>query len=100
MTIAKQIRDTINTNVSLAAIGNSDRKMKDVAIDLINASGMDYKDIAGMCYLCKTTIANLASEKTKNPQSETLERIFRAFEYQLDLKAVKLNAKFTNKPKK
>ena len=99
MTIAKQIRDSIDANVALSSLGNSNRKMKDVAVDLINASKMDYKDIAGMCYLCKSTIANLASGKTKNPQSETIERIFRAFEYQLDMKAVRLSAKYNNKPK-
>jgi len=99
MSIAKQIRDSINANVALSALGNSNRKMKDVAIDLIHASNMDHKDIADMCYLCKSTISNLASEKTKNPQSETIERIFRAFEYQLDMKAVKLSAKYTNRPK-
>lgn len=100
MSIEKQIRDSINTNVSLMALGNSNRKMKDVAIDLIHASGMDYKDIADKCYLCKSTIVNLASERTENPQSETIERIFRAFEYQLNMKAVQLNAKYANKPKK
>ena len=100
MSIAKQIRNNIDANVSLAALGNSDRKLKHIAIDLIHASGMDYKDIANKCYLCKSTIANLASEKTINPQSETIERIFRAFEYQLDMKAVRLNAKYANKPKK
>ena len=99
MSIARQIRKNINDNVALTAIGNSNRKMKDVAVDLINASNMDYKDVAGMCYLCKSTISNLASGKTKNPQSETIERIFRAFEYQLDMKTVKLNAKYTNRPK-
>jgi hypothetical protein len=100
MSIAKQIRDNINANVALTALGNSDRKMKDIAIDLIHASGMRYKDIANDCFLCTSTVANLASEKTQNPQSETIERIFRAFEYQLDMKSVKLNAKYANREKK
>jgi transcriptional regulator with XRE-family HTH domain len=100
VSISKTIRDNINATVELAALGNTSRKMKDVAADLINASGMDHEEVAANCYLCQSTITNLASGKTKNPQSETIERVFRAFAYQLDMKAVKLNAKYANKPKK
>ena len=100
MSIGRTIRANIESNVALVAIGNSERKMKDLAVDLINASGMSYEDIADKCYLCKGTIKNLATEVTKNPQSETLERIFRAFEFRLDLNAVRLNERFANKPKR
>ena len=100
MSIEKQIRDNINANVALSALGNSNRKLKDVATDLINASGMYYEDIADKCYLCPSTIRNLATGKTQNPQSETIERIFRAFEYQLDMKTVQLHVKYANKAKK
>ena len=100
MSIEKQIRDAINANVALSALGNSNRKMKDVAADLINASGMYYEDIADKCYLCTATIQNLATGKTKNPQSETVERIFRAFEYQLDIRAVQMHVKYANQAKK
>lgn len=100
MSIATQIREQINANVALTALGNSNRKLKDVAVDLIHASGWKYKHIAEICYLCPSTVKNLASGKTQNPQAETIERIFRAFEYQLDMKAVKLSAKYANRPKK
>ena len=73
--------------------------MRHVAQDLVNASGMAYEDIAADCYLCESTIKNLATGKTKNPQSETIERVFRAFAFQLDMKAVRLNAKYANRPK-
>jgi hypothetical protein len=100
MSIAKAIRDNINTAVTLSALGNSHRKMRHLAADLINASGMDHEDIAGDCCLCESTVTNLASGKTKNPQSETLERVFKAFAFQLDMKAVRQQAAYANKPKK
>jgi len=97
--IAAQIRQQINANVALTALGNSTRSLQDVAIDLINASGWKYKVIAEETFLCPSTIKNLATGKTKRPQAETIERIFRAFEYQLDMKAVKLSAKYANRAK-
>ena len=100
MSIAAEIRRNINANVALTALGNSNRKLKDVAVDLINASGQKYKVIASDCFLCTSTIAKLAKGITQNPQAETIERIFRNFEYQLDMKAVKLNAKYANRAKK
>jgi len=99
MSIEKIIRENIKNNVALTALGNSDRKMKDVATDIINAAGMSYGDVAEQCFLCEATVKNLATGKTKNPQSETIERVFRAFAYQLDMKAVRLNTKYRNKPK-
>jgi transcriptional regulator with XRE-family HTH domain len=98
--IAQQIRQQINANVALTALGNSTRTLRDVAIDLIHASGWKYKVIAEETFLTPSTIKNLASGKTIRPQAETIERIFRAFEYQLDMKAVKLNAKYANRAKK
>lgn len=99
MSIAKTIRDNINEKVELYALGNTSRTLADVAADLVNASGMKYKDIASDCFLCTSTVKNLASGKTKRPLSDTVERILRTFEYQLDMKAVKLQAKYGNRPK-
>lgn len=100
MSINNQIRQSIKANITLTALGNSNRTMRDVAIDLIHASGLQYKDIANDCYLCTATIKNLALGKTLNPQSETIERIFRNFELQLTMKDIRLQEKFANKAKK
>jgi hypothetical protein len=99
MSIAKAIRDNINEKVELYALGNTSRTLADVATDLIHASGMKYKVIASDCFLCTSTVKNLASGKTKRPQAETVERVLRAFSFQLDVKMVNMHAKYSNKPK-
>ena len=86
MSIEKKIRDKIAANVALSAIGNSNRSLRDVAVDLINASDMWWEDIAAGTYLCKGTIANLANDKTQNPQLQTVERILKFFDYRVDMK--------------
>jgi len=94
-----EILEIITSKVKLQAIGNSKRKMRDVAIDLINQSGLDWSYIAGGCYLSKSTIAKLAKDETKNPQSETLERIFRFFDMKMSLSNEVIKRQYTNQPK-
>ena len=85
MSVEKKIRDKIAGNVRLRALGNSNRSLRDVAVDLINASGMYWEDIADGCYLCKGTIANLAKDVTQNPQLQTVERVIKFFDCRVDL---------------
>lgn len=99
MTIAAEIRKQIKAKVALSAVGNTKRKLKDVAADLINAANLPYAEVAGRCYLCTSTIKNLATGKTKNPQAETIERVFRYFEYSVTFDQVKLKGQFENQPK-
>lgn len=89
----------VKKRVNLSAGGNSERKMKNVAIDLINESNLDHSVIAAGCYLCTQTITNLADETTRNPQSETIERIFKFFEMSVNLKGVAIKNKYLNQPK-
>ena len=86
MSINKKIRDQIASNVQLRALGNSNRSMRDVCVDLINASKLDWEEIAAGAYLCKSTVGRLATEQTKNPQLETVERIMKFFDCRVDLK--------------
>ena len=71
MSVAKKIRDQIAANINMRALGNTTRSLRDVAVDLINAS--------------KSTIKNLAEDKTKNPQLQTGERIIKFFDGRVDL---------------
>lgn len=97
--LQKRLYAEIDQKVALKALGNSNRKLKDVAVDLINASKQPYKEVAAGSYLCRATVKNLVKGKTLNPQSETLERIFRYFEYNVSLDRVALKAKYRNQPK-
>jgi hypothetical protein len=85
MSVEKKIRDKIAGQVKLSALGNSNRSLRDVAVDLINASDMDWVDIADGCYLCKGTIANLSLDITLNPQLQTVERVMKFFDYRVDV---------------
>jgi transcriptional regulator with XRE-family HTH domain len=85
MSVAKKIRDNIAANVKLSALGNSNRSLRDVCIDLINASGLYWEDIADGTYLCRSTIGNLAKDITQNPQLQTIERIMKFFDCRVDI---------------
>ena len=85
MSIEKKIRDQIAAKVKLRALGNSNRSLRDVAVDLINASNMHWEDIADGCYLCASTIGNLAKDITQNPQLQTVERVIKFFDCRVDI---------------
>lgn len=92
------LRSRILKNVNLTAGGNSNRELRELCIDLINASNIDHEDIAAGCCLCKQTITNLADEKTY-PMGDTMNRIIKYFEFEINLNAVDIKAAFRNKPK-
>ena len=104
---AKQLTDMIlghvASEVSLTAIGNSTRKMKDIAIDLVNASGLKHGVIADGTFLCESTISKLVetdeNKATRNPQCETVERIFRYFNMRMTLNGDIISSKFVNHAK-
>ena len=96
---ADEVKARLGSKVRMQAIGNSKRKIRDVVVDLVNASDEDWKTIANGCFLSKSTIANLAKDKTQNPQTETVERVFRYFSMTLNINPVPINAKFGNKKK-
>jgi hypothetical protein len=97
---AAEVHRNIKAKVALKFGGDDKRTMHDLAVDLINASDLDWKEVANGCYLCKSTVANLASQKTRFPRADTLERVFKFFEYGGTLQAVTVSAKNANKKKK
>jgi hypothetical protein len=99
MSVEKKIRTQIAENVALFALGNSNRSLRDVAVDLINASGMDWSDIADGCYLCTGTIANLSLDITLNPQLQTVERILKFFDCRVDMTGEVVKGKYLLQPK-
>ncbi len=94
-----ELQNKIAEHVNLSAIGNSNRSMKDIAIDLIHESKMPYSKIAEGCFLCDATIKNLADEETRYPRYDTIERIFRFFNMRMDLQGEPIKARFLNKAK-
>ena len=93
------IRNAVAEKVSVQALGNSNRSMKDLAIDLINASNLSYADIADGSFLCTTTVKKLAMEITRFPRMDTIERIYKFFGVDMKGDLVTLQSKFENKPK-
>lgn len=93
------LRERFQSKVPLQAIGNSKRTMRDVAIDLIHASGQHWSVFAAGCFLSPATIKNLATGKTIHPRYDTIERIFRYCEMSMTLEYEALNSKFRNVPK-
>jgi hypothetical protein len=97
--VSTRIRQEIRRKVALKAIGNSRRTMRDVAVDLINASKLDWTEIADGTFLAVGTIGNLAKDRTQFPRYDTIERLFRFFEYEVQFKDSHIKAEFRNTPK-
>lgn len=93
------LRKRIARHVKLTALGNSNRSMRDIAVDLINQSNLDIAEIAEGCFLCTQTVKNLAEDITEHPHTETLERIFRFFNFKVQLHEERINTTYQNKPK-
>lgn len=89
----------IDRKVKLKAIGNDSRTMRDLTVDLINASGEQWQAIADGCFLAPQTVKRLAQDKTKRPAGDTLERVFRYFGYEVQLNRVAIQSRFQNAPK-
>ena len=97
--IVAQIMDLKTSKVKMRALGNDNRSTKDFIIDVLHASGDSDKDIAKNAMLCTQTVSNLREEKTKRPQSETMDRIAKAYGFQATYSKVSIQPKFRNKPK-
>ena len=80
-------------------LGNSDRGMKEFAIDLLHNSGDDLDALAAGTFLNKQTLARLMDGQTRHPRYDTIERIFIYFSIDLAATQVELKARYANKPK-
>lgn len=89
----------IKKKVKMFAGGNSERTLRDLAVDIINESGESYQDIAEGTYLHPKTIQNLAEDKTTNPHHETLTRLFQYFNVKLTGTFENVKPLYRNKPK-
>ena len=86
-------------DVKLKALGNDNRTLKDVAVDLLHAAGEKDHIVATGCFLCTKTIGNLKEGKTRNPQSDTVARIYKYFGYEMQLSRVHISKKHMNREK-
>ena len=97
--ILRICNEEVDKRVNMKMLGNSNRSMKDFAIDLLNNSGQDIETIAAGTCLHKTTIRNLKNEITQHPRYDTIERVYKHFEIDLQAKQVYTAPRFRNKPK-
>ena len=98
--VIASIYASVHDKVKMYALGNTTRSLKDLCVDLINASGKSYKEIAEITFLNHVTIANLAEEKTRWPRADTLERIMVAFDVEVTTKGCKMEGKYKPRPKR
>jgi len=98
--VLKFCKEEIDHRVNMKLLGNSNRGMKEFAIDLLNTKKADLDKIAEGTYLHKTTLAKLRDGVTQHPRYDTIERIYKYFHLDLEATQTKVNPKFNNKPKK
>ena len=83
-----------------SALGNSHRKLKDVAADLLNATGESPDDIAKGTYLCPSTVKRVMDcEDNYSPRADTLERCFRYCNASVVFEETMMKKNYLNQPK-
>jgi len=95
------VTQLIYDEVQKRALGNSKTSLKKVASDYVNSIGRDnLGKIADGAYLCKHTVERIADcEDSYQPRADTVERIFRYFNAEIEFNEVAIKPKFQNKPK-
>jgi len=87
------------------ALGNTDKGLKEVCSDLLNAYGSDLRAVIKGTFLSRATLEhlqNLNDTPTGNPyrpQAETLERVLKFYGAQINFSEVKISPRYRNKPK-
>ena len=92
-------RQEVDKRVKMTLLGNSNRGMKEFAVDLLNNCQDDIDTIAAGTCLHATTIKNLRDEVTIHPRYDTIERVYKYFEIDLKASQVSLKPRYKNKPK-
>lgn len=89
------------------ALGNSDRGLKEVCSDLLNAYGKgDLKNVERGTFLSRTTLIRMMElTETEHgdpyrPNADTCERILKYFNAQIEFKEVSISRRFRNQPKR
>lgn len=86
------------------ALGNSNVKLSDLASDLVNKHG-DLKEIADGSFLHISTVKRIASLDPTlqgdeyKPNADTVERIFKFFNAEVQIKSVAIKPRFKNQAK-
>ena len=112
MAAAAKVRNAIVHNLNIRkqkALGNSTRGLKEVASDLVNQfTGGDSKRLSAlsdMTFLSTHTLARLSSlaecesGAPYRPNCDTVERVMRAFDMEVNFKEVAIKGKYKNQPK-
>jgi hypothetical protein len=82
------------------ALGNTRRGFKEVASDLLNATGERASDIAKGTFLSPATVARVMDcEENYNPQSQTVERCLIYCNAEVTFEETTIKAKYSNQPK-
>ena len=97
--ILKFCKEEVNARVNMKLLGNSERGLKEFAMDLLNNSNTDINIIADGTYLNKNTLIKLKEGITNYPRYDTLERVFKYFEIDLAAKQVIVKPRYANKAK-
>lgn len=98
--VQQQLKESMLKKINMSALGNSNRTLKDLTVDVIHASGLGYKEIAQKAYLHPTTVEKLAEEITKFPRIDTCERILKCFLFDIQATAMKaIDTKYLPTPK-
>jgi hypothetical protein len=90
----------LNNLKKRVALGNTRRGFKEVASDLLNATGEKPSKIASGTFLSSATVARVMDcEENYRPQAETLERIFRYCNAEATFDHCVIKSQYQNKPK-
>ena len=97
--VLKLCKKEIDERISMHMLGNSERGLKEFAMDLLNNSLDDIDTLAAGTYLNKYTLLKLMGGVTNYPRYDTLERVFKYFNLDLTAAQVAVKTKYQNKPK-
>lgn len=95
------IKNAVYANIKKrVALGNTRRGFKEVASDLINATGQKPSEIANGAFLSASTVARVMDcEDDYSPRSDTLERLFRYCNAEVSFSETEIKPQYANKPK-
>ena len=97
--ILRLCQEEIHHRVNMQLLGNSNRGMKELAIDLLNNSKTDINLIAAGTYLHRSTLIKLRDGITVHPRYDTIERVYKYFNIDLQAKQVTVKSRYANKAK-
>lgn len=98
-------RDDILSRIDAKAGGNSHRGLKEVASDVINASGLKDSQVADLAMISTSTVHRLReltpaeSGQPYRPQAESIERVLRGLGIGFNMTPENIKKKYLNQPK-